>query len=347
MRLFRNQSWIVVGLLSQSLLAASSGRADEEAKSETDRKSQMKEEGEKRGGGALTSFGGPMLQPPGFAPIMYEGRSYSGKTEPRLSEEKGSLAFPIYKGESDLVSGSLAGGRLHLGDGLTLDNGKSVPSDLYRYEAGLQYAQKLPENESLSLRVAAGYAGDKPAEASRDTSYSLNLNYGFPGSGQGYWMLMLYMANNSPLLNYVPIPGVMYIYKTPSFTGVFGFPVLSMQWTPEDPWLLSFSVFGPTFITEASYGHRDRFQPFTSLSLSRQSFVQSARENDRDRLTVQETRFALGFRWPVIEHFLFEVQAGHSGNRSIYVSKGWGKKDEGRRSLDPDNFITWGLKLTP
>lgn len=82
---------------------------------------------------------------------------------------------------------------------------------------------------------------------------------------------MVMMSNNSPLGTYVPIPGFFYIYRTPTFTGLFGLPILSMQWTPVNPWSFSFSAFGPTIKSEVTYGTVDKTQFLPGLGWRRAS----------------------------------------------------------------------------
>ncbi len=227
-----------------------------ECKQQLERMVHMRADAAKSGGGSLAAFGGLNAMGPPVSIFSYETKWMPGDRGTDFNEHKGNISLPVYKSQGQVAAVSLAGSQLHFGETLRFDNGKVVPNTMFRYEAGVQYSKQLPEKKSWGLRGSFGYAGDKPFEADQDSTYSVMANYGYPGE-KGYWSLFAFMSNNSPILNYIPLPGVAYFYKTPTFTGMFGFPVLSMQWTPVNPWAYSVSLFGTTFQAEASYGHRD------------------------------------------------------------------------------------------
>ena len=298
-----------------------------------------------RGGGALSSFGGLNAMGPPVPLISYDGRYSPGSSSTSFMENKLNISAPIYKSETDTVSLSLAGSSFHLGNSLMLDSGKKVPTDLYRIEIGAQYFNQLPEKKNWDLRGSIGCAGDKPFANFNDLTYSFNANYGFPGSGKGFWMVSVFISNNGPLVNYIPIPGVSYIYKSDTFTGMFGFPFISMQWTPVFPWLLSLAIFGPTIQSEVSCGSIDRFQVFSGFYWNRQSYMPSERDNDKDRLTIEEKKAAVGFRTPVWESMLAEFQLGQAFDRSIYIGDGLFNKNGGSVSIQPDWYLSAIIKV--
>lgn len=277
--------------------------------------------------------------------FSYDGRYSGGENGgTKIYENKANLSLPVYKDGSDAFTVSLAGGQLHLDDSLRLDSGTKVPETLSRIELGVQYFHQLPEKRNWGIRGSLGYAGDKPFASSKDMSFSLSGSYGFPGSGNGYWMAMVLMSNNSPFLNYIPIPGIVYMYKTPTFTGMFGFPILAMQWTPVEPWSYSLAILGPTAQTEIAYGHRNQVQVFTGYSLLQQSYIPSERTEDRDRLTLQEQKVAAGVRLGFIKSLPLEIQAGRVFGRSIYMGNGLFNKDRGSVELQDDWIFNVGLK---
>lgn len=326
-------------------LAENSKSLDDTCKKEIERSIQMLSDASERGGGALTSFGGLNAMGPPIPLFSYEGTAFSGKDSIPMSEHKVNLSAPLYKGDGYSLGGSLAGGQLHLGDGIKLDSGKELPAELYRYEIGFQYFQPLSDKRMLGVRASAGYSGDKPSSAGKDLSYSLNMFYGFPGEGNGYWMLMVFMANNSPLVNYLPIPGVVYLYRTPTFTGMFGFPILSMQWTPAGALSYSLSLFGLTLQSEVAYGARDQYQIFTGYSFNRQSYILSDRIEEKDRLSIQDQKVALGFRFPIKKKAEIEFKAGRSFDRSIYIGNGFNDKSKGLTTVESDSFANLSLKF--
>lgn len=318
-----------------------------QCKQEIERYIQMMSGAEERGGGALTSFGGSNAMGPPIPLITYSGRVMPGEGEknPSYSEHKVDFSVPVYKAEGYTIGSSLAAGQLHLGETVKLDNGRELPTDLHRYEVGAQYFSQLSDKRMLTVRASAGYVGDKPSVANKDASYSINLTYGKPASGNGYWIYALYMSNNSPFINFFPIPGVIYMYRTPTFTGLFGLPVLSLQWTPEELWSYSFSLFVTNVQSEIAYGQRNQFQTFLHYSFNQQSYILHQREQDRDRLTLQDQKLAAGFRSVLMKKMQLEFQAGRSFDRTLYIGKGFMNKDRGSATIDADWFGSLGIKV--
>lgn len=291
-------------------------------------------------GGALNPFGAP----PGPL-ISYDGRYSPGAHSSTYTEHKLHVTSPVHTSEASSVSLFLTGGTVHVGDSPVLDSGKEVPADLYRVELGTQYFRKLPENRNWGVRGSFGSAGDRPFARFDEVTFSLIANYGFPGSENGYWKLNVFISNNSPIGNYIPIPGFGYLYKTESFTGLFGFPVLSLQWTPVFPWSFSLGILGPNIQSEAAYGTVDRFQLFSGFYWTRQNYLPSVRDHDKDRLTLEEMKAAVGFRAPLGESMLAELQLGQAFDRGVYIGSGPLNKDGGSASLPSDWYVSTALKL--
>lgn len=313
-------------------------------KQELERMLQMREEAGARGGGSLAAFGGLNAMGSPLPLFSYEARWSPGERGADLNEHKGNVSMPVYRNQTDVLALSLAGSQLHLGETLRLTSGREAPSTLTRYELGAQFSKKLEEKRSWGLRGSIGYAGDQPSSPGKDSTYSLIANYGYPGE-KGYWSLFGYMSNNSPILNYFPLPGVAYFYKSQNFTGVFGFPILSMQWTPVNPWAYSVSLFGPTFQMEASYGHRDDLQFFVNYGFSIQSYIPSEREQKKERLYFREQKLVAGVRTLIFKKTMLELQAGRVMDRSLYMGKSFLKRDTNFASLPDDWFMNLALKV--
>ena len=314
-----------------------------ECKQELERFEEKRRKMMSQGGEAFGPVGGPgEMGPP--VPLISYGVKYSpGSTS--FIENKLNISAPIYKSEADTVSLSLAGSDVHLTNTLTLDSGKKVPTDLYRTDAGVQYFNQLSENRDWGLRGSVGYSGDKPSANSRELTYSLSANYGFPGSGSGHWMLTAMFSNNGPLVNYIPIPGVSYLYQTDTFTGMFGFPFTMMRWTPVSPWSFSLAIFGPMVQSEVGYGSLDHVQYFSGFYWTRESYIQSTRENDKDRLTVEEKKAAVGLRTLIWGQMIGEFQLGQAFDRSIYIGNGPLNKDGGSVSIPADWYLSASIKV--
>ena len=297
-------------------------------------------------GGTLNSMAG--IMGPGGRPqplVTYDGQVMPGEKSPRQAENRVMLSTPIFGGPGFGISTSFSGSQLNFGESIALDNGKNIPRTLHRYELGFQYSRHWEEKKNFRARVSTGYAGDDHTNNSRDLTYTVNASYGYPSeSGEGSWLLMLYVSNNSPFINYFPIPGFAYFFKRPNFSGMIGLPFLSLQWIPVPPWVFSLAVFGPTFNTEAAYGMRDKFQSFIALGMNRQSFLLTDRVEDRERLTIADMRATAGFRMPLNKFLQMELHGGRSFARSAYIGKSFMNKDGGKTSLEPDWVVSWAAR---
>jgi hypothetical protein len=313
-----------------------------ECKQELERFEKMRKQAMSMGGGAFGPFGGPGEMGPPVLMISYEGIARSGSLS--YIENKLNISAPVYESAADTVALSLAGSNRHLGNSITLDSGKKVPTDFYRAEVGAQYFSQLSEKKNWGLRGSVGYIGDKASANSSDLTYGLSANYNFPGSGNGNWMVSVMFSNNGPLVNYIPIPGVSYLYKTDTFTGMFGFPFASMRWTPASPWSYSLAFFGPMVQSEVDYGSIDRVQYFSGFYWTRESYIESKRENDKDRLTIEEKKATVGFR-ALFGQMIGEFQLGRAFDRSIYIGNGLFNKDGGSVSVQSDWYLSASIKV--
>jgi hypothetical protein len=295
---------------------------------------------------AMSSFGAVNATLPPVPALSYGGR-YSPSTgnAPTLLENHGSLSSPIYHGGNDTVSASLTGGDLHLGAPVALDSGYEIPQDLYRVELAAQIFHQLPEKKIWTARASIGYAGDKPFSNAADITYAFSGSYGFPGgSDKSYWLLSVFLANNSLIADFIPLPGFAYIYHTTDFSGVFGFPIVSLQWTPVFPWSYSLAIFGPIVVSEVAYGTIDRFQAYLGFYLTRYRYLPSNRIDPESRLTVKESKAAVGFRVPFAEVFVGELQLGRAFGRKAFLGEGISDTSGGSLSLDSAWYVDWELK---
>jgi hypothetical protein len=296
------------------------------------------------GGSALTAFGGLNNFGPPIAMASYEGYFIPGDAgSKRQMENKLNVSVPVYKSEGNSVAMSLAGGKLNFGKSFLLNTGKSVSSEWNREEVGAQFSHMGEGRRTWSLKISAGYAGDA-SFASKDASYSFTGTYGKPGSGNDYWVFMVLMSNNGPLANYIPLPGFIYIHRTENFTGMFGFPVMSMQWTPVNPWAFSLSFFGLTGQAEAIYGALGSTQTFFGYSYLQQSYIPEVRTEDKDRLKIHEQKIGPGLRIPIGKKSLIGMQTGWSFDRTVSIGKSSFGSNKESTDLESGMFFNFSLK---
>ena len=295
--------------------------------------------------GGLNSLGGFNLTPSTSTNITYTGRMIPNNSSPSMSENKINFQVPLYIRESHSLSLLTQASILHLNQDLRLSTGTIIPKDYYRTELGSNYMQILPEKRSFGIRGSIGYNTNKPFIDSRDLSYSLSTSYSFPSSAQSTWVILLNLTNNGPFGNYIPIPGFIYFYRTSTFTGMFGFPFTSLQWTPSIPWTYSFSIFGLNINSEVAYGSIEHIQYLSGFSWNRQSYMLHNRVDEKDRLTFEEKKLFIGIRSPIFNILSSEFQMGDLFGRSVYVGNKLSHKDGGEAKIDSGLYASWTVKM--
>lgn len=300
-------------------------------------------------GGGLSSFGGVMggmgLMAPNVPMITYSG-AWAPETGPvAITQHRASVSSPVYQNETDSISLSLTGQQLHFGEVVPMAGAPApLATDFYRVELGAQFSRRLEAGKMAMLRTSVGSASDQLFGSGRDLTFSVAGSYGYPGGENRYWIWSLFISNNSPIGNYVPIPGFMYFYKSDTFTGMFGLPMVSLNWTPVHPWAFSLTAFGPSLTTEISYGPRDRLQGFLGFSWMPQTFLRDGRSEEDDRVFFDEKKSYVGLRSPLNKQLSAELQLGHAFNRSVYEGEGLGNRERGSADLDDSWYISLSLR---
>lgn len=261
-----------------------------------------------------------------------------------LNERRIGLSTPLQQKKDSSLVLTLSGGEVQFNQPISLGTETTVPDRLNRAELGLQYSQRLPEFKSWGLRASVGSAGDRLFHKTKDTTFNIIANYGSPSKAGGFWMWTLFFSNNSPLGNSIPIPGFLYIYKTPTFTGLFGVPTLSLQWTPTAEQAYSLSLLGLTATTEAAFGEIRTRQYFTTVKWTNQSFMLSDRKEEKDRLTIEEKKAGLGIRSFLWGRMLTEAEGGYAFDRLIYSGSGLRNMRGGSAELQDDWYASLNFK---
>jgi hypothetical protein len=285
-----------------------------ECKQEVQRRMEQTKGGLGAFSGVMGSFG---ILPSGKTLINYNG-NFAG-----INQQKIAISTPVWSHRDESLSMSANAGSIAFDETNTFRRSTiRTPKELQRVELGAQYTRKLAGQRSLGFRTSIGSASDKVLYGANEMIFSLNASYSKPGKGDNHWIYTVFLSNNNPLANYVPIPGFIYLYKKQNFTGMFGLPFLSMQWTPVKPVVLSMSYFITNLNTEAAYGFNDHVQLFSGFSISQQMFLRKDRTELQQRLFYNEKRVFIGLRSPLSKILSGDVQFGNSFDRKL---------EEGRR----------------
>jgi len=287
----------------------------------------------------------------GFLPVSVPQFSYGGWLAPHaapgeIDQERLILQVPIYHEGGDNFSLNAGANSLHFGGAQTLDSsGILVPVSLYKVDLGGAYSHDLGEGKLWGARLSVGSASDKPFDGIGVTTFGASAYYSWESSEQSRWILTVFASNNNPILDYIPIPGFIYLYQTKTFIGLFGIPLTSMVWMPSDGWMFTLSAFGPTINAEIAYGDRQGVSVFTGFNWSQQIFLREARPDPNDRLYFDEKHIPFGVRFPLFKAIKTDLVVGYAFDGSVYEGTKFGTKENGQSPLGHSIYGAWNFKI--
>lgn len=325
-------------------LKQNEAQLSQQCKDEMGRLIRASDQRNEQGGRSLSVLGGLSAQTPPFPIISYEGIFNSGDF--KITDNRFNISSPVHQTATDYLALSLATGHVSLSESLTLEPGLDTPKDLYRAEIGAQYRHQLGGYESWGIKGSLGYATDHFSGKLNDTAYSINLQYSYPTPSGGFLTWFLYMSNNGSFGNNIPIPGFLYLYRAENFTALLGFPILSLQWTPQKDRSYSISAAGPTISLESAFGELRAIQYFTTANWNTQTFSLENRIEEKERFYIEDKKVALGVRSFVFERMQIEARAGYSFDRLLYVGDSFRNMRRGSQKIDSEPFLSVSLKST-
>lgn len=294
----------------------------------------------------FAALGGLGLIPASVPTVNYGGSFTPQQQSGDVVQNHLTIQTPIYQDDKNLFSLSAGATSLHFGQEQTLDtSGIPVPIDLWKIDFGGGYSRKIDDDKLIGGRLSIGSASDHPFADFDVTTIGASAYYSWASTEHSRWMLTILFSNNNPIINYVPIPGFIYMYETPTFIGMFGFPYSSMVWKPSDPWMYTLSIFGPTINAEIAYGNPKNAQIYTGFNWIQQSYLPENRPETNDRLYYDEKHLPLGVRFPVTKGLFSDLSVGYAFDRSAYEGEHFLSKNEGSATLASSWYGAWNLRL--
>jgi hypothetical protein len=284
--------------------------------------------------------------PAGLGPPIFQKKimSYSGSYQPKSTFQKSStesqaevikqslnLKIPVFRGEKNGLNFS------SYYESLDLSPDLQQSSDYYNIKFGMSYNTMLENNETLTFGFNYGSASDKPFQDSTVNTIDATATYSFQAENENdRWFWLLNYSNNRSFLNNLPLPGFAYMYSpSKEFRAVFGIPFATFNWKFEDPWTWNFFVLATNQIKSTlSYSLGGPVQIFSGIDFSQQTFMQYGRTNQKERVYFAEKEIFLGFKSPLNDTFLMEIESGYSFDRTIFSAETY--------SLNPSNATSIG-----
>jgi hypothetical protein len=162
-------------------------------------------------------------------------------------------------------SASLRLGEFHFDDRLALfPAGAQVPRNLWTLDASLSYTRKLDGDRLLTLTAGAGSASDKLFHGIDETQISATAVLVTKATTGDRWLIGVNFSTNRPVLNYIPLPIVAWLFDAPALhlDGGLGFPFATLRWRPDSQWDAVVSAIATNVTAEAG------FRPVRPLRLS-------------------------------------------------------------------------------
>ncbi len=293
-----------------------------------------------RGGAGAFGLAGP-------AP---EGVSYLGGYAPDTVLDRVRLSSAVHRSGADEVALAFTAGDLHFQEAVPLAGaGTGLVGDLYDFGVDGRYSRRIANDKEVIGRLRLGSASDKPFTRWDVMTIGAGASLVLPGGDHGRWVLSLDASNNNPILNYIPIPGVAYVYRTSTLTAVMGLPFASVRWRPAGLWTLSALVSPATLDGEAACGDPRRLQGFAGFSAgARQSYLPAERANADERLFLEEKRAVGGVRVSLPFRLTGEAQFGYVFARSMFETTGaallLGSENVPKTTLGDGLFVGWSLR---
>ena len=247
-----------------------------------------------------------------------------------------SFQAPVYLNSNYTLAVGAGASWLHVSaTPVTTAAGVVLSTDLWKVEGNAQYLKLLEDHKTLGAKLGVGSASDTVFSNIGVTAVTASVDF------------LIFFSNNSPIVNYIPLPGVEYIYTTQTFSGTFGFPINNLRWKPWVNWTGSLSLLGPSIISEIAYGNPLRAQGFVGFNWGAQSFIQVARVNSTDRLFYVEKRALAGGRMMLAPGMSAELATGYAFDRNIYIQDHYLFSSKGDTStLGGSWFAEVNLRLT-
>jgi hypothetical protein len=140
-------------------------------------------------------------------------------------------------------------------------------------------------------------------------------------------------ANDRPILNNLPLPGVAYVYNpNPSIRAIIGAPFSSLSWTFMENTAIDISTIVPWVLKgNLSYSFGPYTKVYTGLNLSQLTYFLHGRENLKERLFYDDRKIFIGAKFPVYIKTLADLEFGHAFDRSLFKAESY--------ELNPNNPI--------
>ncbi|HEX4385093.1 MAG TPA: hypothetical protein VH083_19175 [Myxococcales bacterium] len=217
-------------------------------------------------------------------------------------------------------SAALHGDEVHFSDQLQLGTA-AVPRNLWELDASLSYSRPLSEGRGLAFTLGVGTTSDKPFHSIDETAISATALYSMPASANSRWLFGLNFSNNRPVLNYIPIPVVAWLFHYDTLEGSVGFPFASLRWRPAPAWDASAAIIATNISAEVGYRPVQPLRLSLGYAWAQQLWALADRADTSTRLFYDSMKTFAGVEFPIAPWLVMQLSGGYVFEERVFEGK--------------------------
>ncbi len=253
-----------------------------------------------------------------------------------------SLNVPFWQcpGEEWSASVHIRAESFHTG-AILPDTRQPFPEDLWNVHLGTSYRHLFDNGWIAGGTVTLGSASDQPFHSINEMTVGATAFLRVPQGEHNAWLFSLNFSSNSEVLNYIPIPGVAYLYApSDSFQATIGFPFASVLYRPDDDWTLQLSYALLTNIhARATYHALRPLRLYAGFDWSNENYFLANRPDERDRFFYYDKRVTVGLQIPARSlNAVFDLSGGYSFDRFYFEGRNINNRSFNRIDLGDGPF---------
>lgn len=219
-----------------------------------------------------------------------------------------------------------------------------LPDHLYKAEIGSTYAHPFDGDRQGTLSFSVTNSSDQLLHHHEDLEYKLIGAYHPQAISDHETMTYLFfMSNHNSLINYFPMPGLVYTNKKEKWNFVIGIPFTRISYTSDHvryafQWFLSQSSLD---MQTTQY----RVNLFIAFKQKADSFLPTNRSDPQNHLIVESKSLSFGARMVLKPIWIIEAELGRGFDRMLSYRKTIFDDKETFLHLEKNTFLKLGMKL--
>jgi hypothetical protein len=221
------------------------------------------------------------------------------------------------------------------------------PADLWQVIVGANYRHLFDNGWIGGGSVQIGSFSDKPFHGIDEMTVGAEGFLRVPSKQTNAWIFGLAMSSNSPILPFIPIPSVAYLWvPSKSFQSLIGFPFANVTWRPADDWMVNVSYALVTMNGRVSYQLCRPVRLFAGLDMVTQNYFRAGRADVQDRFFEYYNQVFTGMQVILGPRAFFDLSGGYVFDRFFFESKSFfSGQGYNRVNVDPGAFVSATLQF--